>query len=295
MTKQRVILDTDIGDDIDDAFALALLLRCPEIELAAVTTVFGGSGRADLAASLLRAAGREAPVACGCRGTIAASLGDTVKLAALDRQTHRAAEQRSDWPGVAEVLRHMAGQDGGEDVLLTIGPMTNLAISLVSEGRTKARPRLVAMCGEFQREGFIEHNIRCDVESAAICFGSGMKIDVIPWSIGPATQLLEADVERLERSEVPLVKLLVGYLHEFWKSRRGKANMYDPMTVVALLRPELFEWRRGRVTVELRDEKLYGLTRFEADEAGPHRVAFGVRSEEAKGFMMERLVGAGSR
>jgi inosine-uridine nucleoside N-ribohydrolase len=66
--------------------------------------------------------------------------------------------------------------------------------------------------------------------------------------------------------------------------------MYDPMTVVALLRPELFVWRTGRVTVELRDEKLYGLTRFTPDEAGPHRVAFGVDAAAAKKFMLDRLL-----
>jgi len=66
-SKYKVLLDTDIGDDIDDALALALALRSPEIELLGVTTVFGNTQRrAQLAAHLLRAFGREdVPVAVG--------------------------------------------------------------------------------------------------------------------------------------------------------------------------------------------------------------------------------------
>jgi purine nucleosidase len=65
--KHIVLLDTDIGDDIDDALALALILRSPEIELQGVTTVFGDTQlRARLAAHLLQVFGREdVPVAIG--------------------------------------------------------------------------------------------------------------------------------------------------------------------------------------------------------------------------------------
>ncbi|RLF04683.1 MAG: nucleoside hydrolase, partial [Thermoprotei archaeon] len=63
----RVAVDTDIGDDIDDALALALAALSPELELVAVTTVYGDvRTRAKLAARLLRALGREdVPVAAG--------------------------------------------------------------------------------------------------------------------------------------------------------------------------------------------------------------------------------------
>lgn len=68
--------------------------------------------------------------------------------------------------------------------------------------------------------------------------------------------------------------------------------MCDPAAVVALLHPEWFDWRRGRVSVELRDEALYGLTRFEADDSGPHRVAFGIESDKVKRFMLDRICGS---
>ena len=65
--KYNVLIDTDIGDDIDDALALALALRSPEIELRGVTTVFGDTlKRAHLASHLLHVFGREdIPIAAG--------------------------------------------------------------------------------------------------------------------------------------------------------------------------------------------------------------------------------------
>ncbi|MCX7015932.1 MAG: nucleoside hydrolase, partial [Candidatus Sumerlaeota bacterium] len=65
---QQIILDTDIGDDIDDAYALALVLASPELELLGVTTVFGATReRAQQALTILKIAERDGiPVAAGC-------------------------------------------------------------------------------------------------------------------------------------------------------------------------------------------------------------------------------------
>src|SRR5262249_62394857 len=62
----KIILDTDIGDDIDDAFALALALRSPEVEVIGITTAWGGTAlRAKLATRLVREAGGQVPVLAG--------------------------------------------------------------------------------------------------------------------------------------------------------------------------------------------------------------------------------------
>lgn len=287
MQNYRVILDTDIGGDIDDAFALALLLRCPEVALNEVTTVDGDvAARARVARAMLAAGGRAAvPVADGCGGTLSPRRQEEHLLTYGGRQTGDGGMR----VGPESAIRALTGS--AADVLFAIGPLTNVAVALACRPGALAGTRVVAMAGEFERDDLPEFNVRCDAVAADRVFSGGVPVDVIPLAIGLATKLDEADVRRLEGGEDPLVILLVEWLHEFWHNERSrKTNMYDPMTVVALLRPELFEWRRGRVTVELRDEKLYGLTRFEADERGPHRVAFGVRAAEAKAFMLERLL-----
>jgi inosine-uridine nucleoside N-ribohydrolase len=286
-----VILDTDIGDDIDDAFCLALMLRSPEIQIKAVSTVMGDvRHRAAMCIELCRAAGVNVPVLTGCVWPISPKPNvDWSK----PRFNHKSSLDENKLEEIKIGYAANAMINESTDRIFTIGAMSNLAVALAMKPDLKDKTRLMAMAGEWVRPNFVEWNIRCDPEAAFHVCNSGTKADFIPWSIGPATQLLKDDVARLEASSDPVVKVLVDFLHQFKKHVPDKANMYDPMTVVALLRPDLFEWRTGRVSIELKDEKLYGLTHFAPDDNGPHRVAFGVKGNEAKEFMMNRLLGKG--
>src|SRR5438045_2696160 len=132
--KHLVLVDTDIGDDIDDALALALVLRSPEIELQGVTTVFGDTRqRARLAAYLLKVSGREdVPIAAGIQNPIqwrhrpsgvpqATVLDDRVALPALSTTSGPVLI-------VETALAHP-----GRLTLLCLGPLTNIATALIIE------------------------------------------------------------------------------------------------------------------------------------------------------------------
>jgi len=283
MKPLAVHLDTDIGDDIDDAFCLALMLSSPELTVTSVSTVFMNTAvRADLVSEMCKVGGQSPVVVEGLQGVMASRPVDV-----STRKPNHLASKTYERPA-ADVLKVLDHARRVCEAVLTIGPMTDLAASLL------ARPydgsgRAIAMAGEFQRSRHIEWNIRVDPEAAAVCFNSGLPIDLIPWSIGPAVKLRPQDVDRIRASSKPIAKLLLNYLEQFWKHVPNKTNMYDPMTVVALLRPDLFTWERGRVTVELRGDATYGMTNFNHDEAGPHRVAMDVKADEARAFLVDRI------
>jgi purine nucleosidase len=287
----RVHLDTDIGDDIDDAFCLALLLASPELSLQSISTVFLYTDkRADLAREMCNAAGRDVAIVPGNRG----AMMNTGVSRWATRKLHHLPTQSFDHPSAeASLLPTLAAARKSCDAILTVGPMTNLAATLVMDPDISRFPRVLSMAAEFQRGGHIEWNILVDPEAAALCFKSGIQIDVIPWSIGPATKLQPADVERLRQAKSPVAKLLVRWLEEFWTHVPNKTNMYDPMTVVALLRPDLFDWHRGFLSVELRGEHTRSATTFRRDDTGPHRVALGVKGDEAREFLVGRICGMG--
>ena len=145
---RRIVLDTDIGTDVDDALALALALASPELELVAVTTVSGDTTlRGRIAARLLALAGRtDVPVHAGC----AEPLGGTAGFAwfghegdgILDRSRDAVAPE----PAVDALLRLFREQDGLE--LVTIGPLTNVAVALERDpGLARRIARLTAMGG----------------------------------------------------------------------------------------------------------------------------------------------------
>src|SRR5215213_1054103 len=125
-----VLLDTDIGTNIDDALALAYLLRHPRCELLGVTTVSGDVGRrAACAEAVCEDAGRaDVPVRPGAPGPLLIGAGQP----AVPLYAAVAARRRTSVapvPGTAvEFLRQAIRGRPGEITLLTLGPLTNVAL-----------------------------------------------------------------------------------------------------------------------------------------------------------------------
>ncbi len=300
-----LILDTDIGDDIDDALALALILATPQLDLRAVTTVWGDTvARSRQARTLLRLANRpEIPVAAGCGGSLARSflprtICDHAEPWHLARE-HVAPNQDGECLPEAQLppldRRHAIQVliEGltGEVVPVTIGAMTNLAAALVADvGLAQRIPRLVCMAAEF-RTPFAEWNIRCDPEAARLVFTAGFPVEVIPWHIGMRCTFTEAELATMDAIGTPSARWLHRCVSR-WRSynkNRDLPHLYDPMAVAILSRPDLCEWRQGRVTVECQGEGTYGFTQFHEDAAGPHRIAWEVDRDAAIAYYLERL------
>jgi purine nucleosidase len=282
----KVHLDTDIGDDLDDAFCLALLLCSPEISLAGVTTVFNDTrDRAAMSKVMCDAADVKVPIVAGMGGTMSTS---PIDFAIKRKPVYHATQRTFDGPGPESLIGALADVRKNADVLLAIGPLTNIAASLVADPNVSHFPRCVFMCAEFQTS-MAEWNIRNDVEAAARVFDAKFPIDVIPWKIGIVTKLLEPERQRIRATQSPLGLVLADYMRQFHVHEPTRADMFDPMTVVALMKPELFKWERGFIHVETRGSHAYGVTMFHRDDNGPHRWASDVDATAAKEWMLQRL------
>jgi purine nucleosidase len=299
----KIILDTDIGDDVDDALALALICASPEVELLGVTTVFGNvQARARQAQTILQLAAAEnpsfgkIPVAAGCSATLASRKNQSI---AADAK-HVPAQAVVSWNqerlpaidprhGIDFLIQTiMAGR--GDIVPVTIGAITNLAMALVKEPAIATKiPRIVSMAGEF-RTPMAEWNIKCDPEAASIVFSSGLPMDIIPWHIGRTARLVETQTAQFATSNVPMARYL-GEAVGAW--RAGKTDvepaLFDPMAIALLIEPALFEWKQGQVRVELRGEDTYGYTTFK-EGPGPHRIAWNVDRDRAVHWYLQRVL-----
>ena len=145
---RRIVLDTDIGTDVDDALALALALASPELELVAITTVAGDTTvRARIAARLLALAGRrDVPVHAGSARSLATPGGFAwfghEGEGILDGTPDAIAGE----PAVDALLR-LFREDGALE-LVAIGPLTNLAVALERDPTFACRvSRLTVMGG----------------------------------------------------------------------------------------------------------------------------------------------------
>jgi inosine-uridine nucleoside N-ribohydrolase len=172
-----VILDTDIGDDIDDTFALLMLLRSKELDLKLVVTDFGDTVyRARLAAKLLQAMGRpDVPVGVGLRqnekgGAQAEWLGDFA-LSRYPGKVHSDGVQ-------ALIDTVMASKE--PVTLIAIGPAPNLEVALQREPRIAQRARFVGMYGSLHRgyDGAARRDAEWNVKSAIPGFRRALEA---PW------------------------------------------------------------------------------------------------------------------
>lgn len=196
---QKVIVDMDIGDDIDDAFALGLLLQSPEIDIVGITTAWGDTAlRAQLLERMLRETGHgQIPIAQGIRTT-----GNPQPF------TQARYAQRGKLPPKIDAVGFMLDQikrQPGQITLLALGPLTNIGAAIERDAATFGKLRQVAMMGGSVRSGYRksqyvparpadkEYNIVSDIASAQKLFTSGVPVVMMPVD---STQIRLDEVER---------------------------------------------------------------------------------------------------
>lgn len=252
-------LDTDIGSDVDDLLAIALILGSPELQLSAVTTVYGDVElRARIVARAFAAAGHEAPaITPGNRTTRsgrdvwwAGHEGST--LADLESQRYS-----SSGSAVDELARTRR--------VVAIGPLTNVAEALEQPGH---RIREIAMMGG-AFDDRTEHNIRSDAAAAAAVFDSGVAVTTVGIE---QTERVSFSARELSGLRGELGRMLEAEVRQFWTfSEQDRNTPHDPIAILMLTSPQLFRFERGHIGVTTAgpDE---GTTSFRPDPSGPHRI-----------------------
>jgi len=259
---EKVIIDTDIGDDIDDAFAVALALRSPELQILGITTTFGDTEtRAKLLDRFLAEAGRpEIPVAAGVptppKGTF------TQRRYAENNRFAKPAH-----PDAVTFLLDQIRRNPGQVTLLAIGPLMNVGAAIDKDPATfRKLKRVVIMGGSIKRGygdlGFgppqppqPEWNILNDIPSAQKLIAAGVPLYVMPLD---ATQLKLDEVKRafLFSQGTPLTDALTLLYHQWGQET---PTLFDPMTITFLVNPNLCPVQPMHIRV---DEK--GFTRPDA-------------------------------
>jgi purine nucleosidase len=237
---ELVILDTDIGDDIDDAFALALVLKSPELKLLGVTTEFGDTElRARLVDRYLSAVGRsDIPVAAG----VATKTNNVM----TQRAYAEGAPVKKHADGVAFILQQIHAYPG-QITLIGIGPLFNVQAAIARDPATfKKLKRAVLMGGSVYRgygepnaPPMPEWNILNDPDALTALLGSGVPVFMMPLD---STQIhLEQKAQAAIFSHgSPLTDQLTLLYHEW--SGTGEwhtPTLYDPVAVTYAIRPDL--------------------------------------------------------
>jgi len=245
VVPELAILDTDIGDDIDDAFALALALRSPELRILGVTTEFGDTElRAQLLDRYLGAAGRgDIPVAAG----VQTPHTNIFTQAAYARQ---AAERKH--PDGVKVLLEQIRAHPGEITLIAIGPLVNVQAAIERDAATFRKLKRVVMMGGSIYRGYdgqngerrpadAEWNISRDPAGLRALLGVGVPVFMMPLD-STQIHLQTKEREAIFAHGSPLTDQLTLLYHQWRAGTEGHPaapTLFDPVAVAYAVRPEL--------------------------------------------------------
>lgn len=284
----KVLLDTDIGSDIDDAVCLAYLLAQPQCKLLGITTVSGEPiERAKIASAQCKVADKVIPIYPGAESPfiieqLQPKAPQAAALARWDHETHFPQGQ------AIEFLRRTIHQHPGEITLLGIGPLTNIALLFKADPQIPALLKsLVLMCGVFTNDlpsdwdkNRTEWNAKLDPHATEIVYRAAKNMRQHR-SIGLDVTLKVA----MNRDEVrarfgqhkPLHPVMD--FAEVWFQHAKQLYFHDPLAAITIFDETVCGFERGDVSIELKDEAAAGRTDFVSNKNGAHEIALKVDAQ----------------
>jgi len=289
---EEIIIDTDIGGDIDDAFAVGLALHSPEFKILGITSAWGDTLlRARLLSRFLKETGRpEIPVAMGIAKHPPGKV-DTLTQAAYAE----GGPADLQYANAVDFILDQIRQHPGEITLISIGPETNLGAAIDRDSATFRKLKRVVLMGGSVYRGYAqfnygkardpvpEWNILCDIQAAQKVFSSRVPLYVMPLD---STQIKLQELERAEifKSGTALTDALLLLYSQWARGATQTPTLFDAVAVAYAMHPELCPAQPMRLRVD--DQ---GYTRV---ESGPPNVQVCLRSssDQFLEFFMPRIV-----
>ena len=273
----KVLLDTDIGSDIDDAVALSYLLKKPSCNLLGVTTVTGDAvNRARLVKALCEAAGKNIPIYPGIENPLIIAQ----RQHSAPQASRLSGKQNSFPKGQAiEFMRTTIRQNPGEVTLLAVGPFTNIAtLFKIDPEIPHLLKELVVMGGKFSDYptpwGPTEWNAIVDPHATDIVFSSEAPLRAFGLDVTWQLSMTPDQVTHKFRGD-KLLDIVLDW-SSVWFQERELLHFHDPLAAAALFEPEICTYKRGEVNVELAKGAHKGVTHFNPDQASRRQFATSV-------------------
>ncbi len=298
-SKQKVIFDCDLAGDVDDAYAVALLLTSPEFEVLGLVMDHGHTwGRARVAGRLLYELGLEDKIPIVVGRPTPGIVGQQTGIAGESHQFmwgHGFERWKPASTNAAEFIIQHLRKYPNEVILFTVGPVCNLEDVMKQDPEAlKLVKRVISMFGSFKM-GYggpgtrpePEWNVRADVKAARALMASGANLELAGLDTTTMVKLGEADRTRLLYRQSPLTDALCG-LYTLWRYEdyaRPDPTLFDVVPIGMVLWPELFTSRPAHVRVT-----DTGLTELVEDAPPNCRIGVTVDKDELVKRVMDRYL-----
>ncbi|HEU4389864.1 MAG TPA: nucleoside hydrolase [Blastocatellia bacterium] len=297
ITKQsdrlKIILDTDIGDDIDDAWALAFVIAHAGFEPLGVTVTHGNTpARAKIACKLLHVSGRDdIPVFVGRK------TNDRIfqQYSWAEDFTARRPSTKTAVDFIVDSVRRYPGQV----TLVAVGPLENLGDALRKEpklGSYVKRVVLMSGCvyGTTYSPGkpISEWNVRQSIDDAKLVYGASLPLTIVPLDSTTQVQLTEPERKQVADHQSPLTYSLE-CLYRLWLgSPTQRMTLHDQLAVAETARPGVFFAKQETLPLSVDGE---GYTRIDRERGKPVSVCLDPKRDGFMKYYLSELISQSSR
>lgn len=288
---EKIIIDTDIGDDIDDAFVVALALQSPEVQVLGFTTDFGDTqARAAVLDRMLAETGHgDIPVAVGASSNANAAGFSQRAYGAHSRFT------RASHPDAVDFILAQIRKYPGQITLVAVAPSPNIGALIDRDPATfRKLKRVVTMGGAIgpydngwggTAQPHPEWNIRNDIAAQQKLYRSGVPVVMMPLDSTAHLKMDEIRRSRLFSEGTPMTDALaLLYLQWSHGTHQATPTLFDPMTLAWMLNPSLCPTQPMHITVANN-----GATN-RTDGAPNAQVCLKSDRDAFMKFLMERLI-----
>ena len=282
-----VILDTDPG--VDDFFAIAMLCANRDrINLLGLTAEGGNNTTAVTAQNALNVLSLlgcdDVPVARGMDQYLTSPFGEPVAkfhgvngMGNVDLPvSKRGLEKSRAWDFI-----HAKATDFGKIVLVTVGPLTNVAVALCKYPDLKEHlSRIVMMGGTTDRGNigpYTAANMGHDALASRIVFESGIPIDMVGLNVTRDCIITPAEFDVMSGHSDSLIASVMRDLIVF---RAGEA-LHDPIAAAAMLVPEIISWEDAYIQIEFSDLKTNGMCHIDPEKTDSFNSRIAMKLDQA--------------
>ena len=307
--KQKIILDTDIGSDHDDIYALALAANSPELEIEGITIV-GGKAllRAQIALKMLKLLGKEKiPVIMGCEQPLLQEKmpwWTTFKpwghegegfLTPQDSDLTPVEGHASDFI-ISKILQYP-----GKVTLVPVGPLTNVALAIIKEPKIISNIKEIIMTGglidphKLRISPFLDHNLTSDPDATKVVLNSGIPVTLIGWNATRKVNMSADRFNKLKSNNTSVVNALVG-MTERWFTvvKRDWSELHDPVAVGVVVDESFIKTEKFYIECKIRDGVLetipYERIEFIPTKPPHIKVALDAEGDRFWEFLYARLI-----
>lgn len=271
--RQKIILDCDPGHD--DAVAILLAARHPALDLLAITTVAGNQSVEKTALNALKVcslAHIDVPVAQGMQQPLirpAQHAADIHGSSGMDGPDIPEPSRMLLSQHAVDVIIDLLLQSAGDIVLVATGPLTNIAVAIRHNPAILPKIQAISLMGGAISVGNVtasaEFNIWADPEAAAIVFGCGRPITMVPLEVTHQALATEEIMQRLLALKSTVPNFVVDLLRYFAESYRqvfgfSAPPIHDPCAVAAVIEPNIILSRKMHVAIETSGQWTDGRT-----------------------------------